>query len=219
MSKEYWVTIGQRLKEFWEPGQDIICLRGFKRQDSQCELCDYYPITWSHMIINSQTGECMRLGSLCVQNFRKVIEKKSEDKFLEFDKYLKAINKDNKSGVVNIKYTLAVLDKFLSRHKSLNYKTLDSILKYTNSLESEYGNRIFHKALDIWIDNEYYLNGSSGLTEKDPKKCEEDLKRKAEEEFYYSEEEYLYHSSEEDGTPEGLGADEIDWDSIDIEER
>ena len=36
MSAEYWKTVEHKLKGFWKPGQDIICFKIFKKEDSQC---------------------------------------------------------------------------------------------------------------------------------------------------------------------------------------
>jgi len=240
MSSEYWNTLKQRLNEFWQPGQEIICLRIFKEENSQCELCDHQPITWNHVLINLQTRETLNVGSRCVENSKKYLDSKA--KFLLFDKYHKSVNGENqrqvsKSEIINLNETVAVLDKVLA-DQNLKYKTLKPILKFTSELKSGYGDYLYQRAMDIFIENKYYLIESSGLMEKeynDPKIWEEyclrDTLRDWEEhlanEALSEDAEYAsdYNSDDEhyvatdDDSPEGLGLDEIDWDSNDINER
>ena len=141
-------------------------------------MCDYHPITWNHVLINLQTTEAMNVGSLCVNNFKTVIDKlNSKDKFLLFEKYHRSVNYNDKKHsstekIINYNETLAILDKFLSNNKDLKYKTLEPILKFTSKLTSDYGKNLFQKALDIFVDKKYYLIETSGLNEaeyNDPK--------------------------------------------------
>jgi len=232
MSTEYWKILEKRLKEFWKPGQEVICIRVFKKEDSQCELCDYQPITWNFVLINIQTTNALRVGSRCVKNFRKVIDGlDSEAKFLLFDKYHKSIDDDiktqsNATNIINIDETVLVIDKLLSENKHLSYKALKPILQFSSEMKSDYGDKLFHKALDIFIENKYFLIESSNLDESEysnPQKWKEHLLEEAlhEDEIYLNEyiSDFEGNALLDDCAPEGLGVDEIDWDSNDIEER
>lgn len=232
MSTEYWKTLEQRIKGFWKPGQSIICLKVFKKEDSQCELCDYQPVTWNHVLINLETTETLSVGSRCVNNFKKVLDKlESRDRFLVFEKYLTSVDDSNKThvntnNIININETVLVIDKFLSENEHLKLKALEPILKFASEIKSDYGNNLFEKAINIYRDNEYHLKESSGLTEEeynDPQKWKEYLSKEAldEDDQYLNDynPDYEGNISSDDGDPEGLGLDDVDWDSNNIEER
>lgn len=246
MTTGYWQTLEQRLTEFWKPGQEIVCLRIFRAENSQCELCDKQPITWNHVLINRQTGESMKVGSHCVNNFQKVIDKLDADANILFlDKHRPLAGENNNGysrNVINFDETVAVLAKILDK-KDLKYKTVESILKFASDCKSESGNYLFQKAIEIYADNYYYLIDSSGLTEKeynDPKIWAEYCLHNAEganlpgnlkDELYEEvlKEDAAFHSDYspddegyiiiDDDTPEGLGLDEVDWDSNDTGEK
>ena len=55
MEEGYWSRIEKQLKSFWKPGEDIICISVYKEQNSTCKLCGHEPITWNHVLINTET--------------------------------------------------------------------------------------------------------------------------------------------------------------------
>lgn len=252
MTTGYWQTLAQRSIKFWKPGQEIFCLRIFKLEDSQCELCDHQPITWNYVLINVQTGETMNVGSRCVNNFQKIIDRLNSGTNILFLKKHHGLltGKDNKNSdlgnVINLDETkVTVLARVLNK-KDLKYKTIESILKFASGLKSQSGDYLFQKAIEIYAEKYYYLIESSGLTEKeynDPhiwaEYClhnaeeynlsdklhdlKEDLMEEAlkEDEAYLSDygPDYEDYVITDDDTPEGLGLDEVDWDSNDAGER
>jgi len=175
----------------------------------------------------------MRVGSLCVDNFQKVIDKlESGAKILFLGQHKPSageVNKSSDSGnVINFDETVAVLARVLDK-KDLKYKTVESILKFASDSKSGSGEYLFQKAIEIYAAKCYYLIESSGLTEKEynnPQIWAEYCLHNAEgfklpdslkDDFYEEalKEDAAYHSDyspddedyivTDDDTPEGLG--------------
>lgn len=230
MAKEYWKTIEEKSKEFWGKGDSILCTRVFRAPDSVCQLCGYKPIRWNHVLLNERTKEILKVGSLCVVNFRKVLEKLgSKEKLLYFEKYKKAaelLNSKYEGTAQIIPFPTSQLMEQLSKNPDkFDYKKIKSILDYTSGSDRKEDSELFGVALDIWIDRSYWVY--EGLEHPEGGDSEEEIRRKIKdniewetkmelEDFYDADDEYtgfFEESSFDDLTPEGMGLDEIDWNS------
>jgi len=231
MAKDYWKIIVGKLKDFWKQGDQIVCTKVFKKPNSECELCGHIPITWNHVLLNDRTKAILIVGSECVVNFKKVIEKLgSKDKVLYFEKYKKAANLLNSrhegtAEIIQFPKREIMMQLYMNPEK-FDYKKIKSIMDYTSRSDKKEDEALFHKAQDIWLERKYYIYESYGLHEEGDnaeeviRKYIEDLEEEAVgeiEESYraYAEEygEFFEELSVDDLTPEGLGWDEIDWDS------
>ena len=89
--KDYWSIITERLKLFWQPGDRIECGSIYSQQDGTCELCDKFPITWHHVLLNRRTWQTMTVGSECVHNYEEGIRRLGFTDRIRFpQRYVKA---------------------------------------------------------------------------------------------------------------------------------
>jgi hypothetical protein len=94
---EYWERIKRRLMEFCKPEDDIQCVRIFRHPDSTCQLCDYKPITWNHVLRNARTSKGLVVGSRCVHQYKVIIEEMGYDGTVDYlPKYHRAVEFINK---------------------------------------------------------------------------------------------------------------------------
>lgn len=230
MISEYWRTLEPKIKAFWKPGQEIVCIEIFKSKGGWCDLCGE-PISWVHSLINMETAEALNVGFNCLNSFQKVLQKLGlAEKFLLFNKYHRSVmvggtKYDGLNMVVDLGEAIVAIGRLLLTNPDLKYKTLEPILKLTSDLGTESGDLVFKEALSIFARKQYYLIESSGLTEEeynDPRKWREYCSRlgSEDEEFPgdYDSEDILCFNYD-DKSPEGMGFDEIDWESTDFEEE
>lgn len=231
MAKDYWKIIAGKLKDFWKQGDEIVCTKVFKKPDSECELCGHTPITWNHILLNDRTKAILTVGSECVVNFKKVIEKLgSKDKVLYFEKYKKAANLLNSrhkgtAEIIQFPATELMMQLYMNPEK-FDYKKIKSIMDYTCQSAKKEDTELFDRAFHIWGERKYYIyeglapHGKGDNAEEIIRKYIEDLEAEAvseiEESYRADAEEYgefFEELSVDDLTPEGMGWDEIDWDS------
>jgi len=231
MAKDYWKIIIGKLRDFWKQGDQIVCTKVFKKPNSECELCGHTPITWNHVLLNERTKAILIVGSECVVNFKKVIEKLgSEDKVLYFEKYKNAANLLNSrhkgtAEIIQFPKREIMMQLYMNPEK-FDYKKIKSIMDYTSEYEKEEDKELFDIALQIWVERKYYIyenlehHGKGDNAEEIIRKYIEDLEEEAVSEIEQSYradageyEGFFEELSIDDLTPEGMGWDEIDWDS------
>ena len=162
MAKDYWKIIVGKLKDFWKQGDQIVCTKVFKKPNSECELCGHTPITWNHVLLNERTKAILTVGSECVVNFKKVIEKLgSKDKVLYFEKYKKAADLLNSSykgtaEIIQFPKREIMMQLYMNPEK-FDYKKIKSIMDYTSVSDKKEDEELFERAFDIWLDREYYV--------------------------------------------------------------
>ena len=230
MAKDYYKTIEKKLKEFWKKGDQILGTNVFRAPNSICQLCGHTPITWNHVLLNERTNEILKVGSNCVINFRKVLEKLgSKEKILYFEKHKKAVE------LLNTKYegtakiipfpAKQLMEQFSKKSEQFDYKKIKSILDYTLSSETEEDLKVFEAALDIWVERSYYI--FEGLEHSGRTYSEEEIRGKIKDEIeWWKTEKELANFNNADDVyagffeetffddlpQEGIGLDEIDWD-------
>lgn len=93
----------ERFYQFWNPGDDLFCVKVFKEPNQQCRLCDHTPITWNHVIYNRRTDASLIVGSVCVVQISKLMSDYSSDKRIYYPSLYKKA-----AEVVNSKLPQAV---------------------------------------------------------------------------------------------------------------
>lgn len=220
----------EKVRQFCRPTDELICIRIFKRSDNICCLCCVTPLNWHHVLLNTATNECIDLDLPCVVAFKKIMESLgSRKKIIFFPRYKKEVEYINTintgtADLLEFSASLTVMKMLLARPGEINYKTLKAILSHTHKFISGEENELFHRALDIYVDREYYIYDS--LNDKQEgddveKRIEEYMRMEAELDVEkYAHEDYCLSSEvsfadPDECTPEGLGAEEIDWESHD----
>lgn len=163
MISENWLKLENRLKKFWQSGDEIICTRIFRRSNNHCYLCGHTPIEWHHVLLNSISNETIDVEFSCVINMKKILEEwGSEQKILFFPKYAEEAKHLNSqyqgtSAMLEFNTNLEVIIQLLSRPKDLSYKQLKLILDHTIRFNKGVEAEVFHTALDIYVERKYYI--------------------------------------------------------------
>jgi hypothetical protein len=222
----------ERAEQFCRPTDEIICIRIFRRSDNSCYFCDKAPLEWHHVLLNTATNQTVDVDLECVIGLRKMLESMgSARKILFFPKYkveADFINSkhDGTAAILEFSASMTVIKLLLARPSEINYQTLKAILDYTGRYLAGEENGLFHQALDIYVERKYYIYESIGdISDGDnvEKIIEEYLRMEAEqdiEDYHYGDDicasEIASGSMmDDDSAPEGLGSDEVDWDSHD----
>lgn len=73
-----------KFKNFWKPGDQIICTRIFRRSNNECFLCGHTPIEWHHVLLNTISNEIVDVEFSCVIDMKKILEKSGSDQKILF---------------------------------------------------------------------------------------------------------------------------------------
>ncbi len=158
-----WKKREERFKQFWRPGDDIICTRVFRRSGNKCYLCGNSPIEWHHVLLNTITNQTIDVEFSCVINIKKILAKLGADqKILFFPQYSEEVEHLNSqypgtAAIVQFSFNPDVMVQLLSKPKDLSYLHVKSILNHTAKYNNGYMNDIFHAALDIYLERKYYI--------------------------------------------------------------
>lgn len=150
---------------------ELVCVKIFKKPNSICELCGYKPLKWNFVLYNKNENKSMNVGSNCVVNIKRIIDKHNKDfKIGFFPKHSKAVSifnekLDNVAKIIDFKYTPQKIRQILDDPNKIDFFTIKSILNYTSNFDSGIEYNLFHDALDIFIKNEYYLYDKHGKKE------------------------------------------------------
>lgn len=155
-----------KFKNFWKPGDQIICTRIFRRSNNECFLCGHTPIEWHHVLLNTISNEIVDVEFSCVIDMKKILEKSGSDqKILFFPKYIEDATHLNSqyagtAAILEFNANTQVVAQMLSKPQDLNHQQVKLILDYTSKFEkgSEYD--LFSKALDIYINRRYFIYDS-----------------------------------------------------------
>ena len=162
----------ERLKQFWRPGDEIICTRIFRRSGNNCYLCGNTPIEWHHVLLNTMTNETIDVEFSCVINIKKIMEKLGAvQKIRFFPQYYEEVEHLNSqypgtAAIVQFSPIPDVIAQLLSKPKNLSYVQVKSILNHTMKFNNEFMTELFHAALDIYIERKYYIYESLDKHEK-----------------------------------------------------
>lgn len=163
MKTVYSQKLETKLRNFWRPGDEIICTRIFRWSNNDCYLCGHTPIEWHHVLLNSISNETIDVEFSCVINMKKILEKLGSDqKILFFPKYAEEVNHLNcqyqgTAAILEFNSNTEVIIWLLSHPKDLSYKQVKSILDYTVKFREGIEAELFHAAIDIYIDRKYYI--------------------------------------------------------------
>lgn len=77
MASDYWDRIRQSVRDFANPTDDLRCV-DYRRIDegTTCELCGHSPINNVYTLQNGRSGGTLRLGSMCIVQYRLVQERR-----------------------------------------------------------------------------------------------------------------------------------------------
>lgn len=152
-----------RLKQFWRPGDQIICTRIFRWSNNNCYLCRNTPIEWHHVLLNSISNQTIDVEFSCVINMKKILEALgSNQKILFFKKYAEEAEHLNSqyegtAEILEFNSNTDVIIKLLSKPNQLSYMQVKSILDHTIKFEEGVEKELFFIALDIYVDRKYYI--------------------------------------------------------------
>ena len=209
MKTEHWEDIKEKLKNFWRPGDELICTRIFRWSNNNCYLCGNTPIELHHVLLNTVTNQTIDVELSCVINMKKIMEELgSNQKILFFPKYSDEVDSLNvqyqgTAAIVEFNPNPDIIVRLLSHPEDLHYKQVRAILDHTVRFNDDFMTDLFHAALDIYIERKYFIyeqlpdsqkNGNIELSIKNY--FREEWERVQSEE--YREELYHGHISDED---------------------
>lgn len=228
---EFTSTSIDKIKNFWRPVDELICTRIFRKSNNECYLCGSTPMNRHYVILNTISNVTIDVDFKCIIRLKKIMEHLgSNKKIYFFNKYREEADHINgkyfgTAEMVQFVPNLIVIEELLSRPNEIKYDKIKSILDFTSKFDDGRENELFHKALDIYVERKYYLyEGIKEFEEGDDVEriiknylVEETMDFLKKDDFQYSCE---YAESEksfplDDLSPEGLGSDEIDWNSHD----
>lgn len=223
----------EKVKIFWRPVDDVICTRIFRKSNNECYLCGNTPMNRHHVLLNTISNVTIDLDFECVIRLKKIMEHLgSNKKVYFFTKYREEADLINSkyygtAEIVQFVPDPTVIEELLSRPNEVTYDKLKSILDFTSKFDDGREYELFHKALDIYVERKYYLyegikefekgDDVEGIIENYLREEALDLMERDEFEYSCEYAESEENSSMDDLAPEGLGSDEIDWDSQDKE--
>ncbi len=153
----------ERLRNFWRPGDEIICTRIFRWSNNNCYLCGHSPIEWHHVLLNTISNQTIDVEFSCVINIKKILEELGSDqKILFFPKYTEDVihlNSQHQStaAILEFNANTEVISRLLSNPNDLSYKQIRLILDYTVKFSDGIEAELFHDALDIYTARKYYI--------------------------------------------------------------
>jgi len=152
-----------KLKRFWQFGDEIICTRIFRWSNNNCYLCGHTPIEWHHVLLNTVSNQTIDVEFSCVINMKKILEELGSDqKILFFAKYTEEMNHLNSqyqgtASILEFNNNTEIIIRLLSNPNDLSYKQVRSILDYTVKFSDGDEAELFHAALDIYTERKYYV--------------------------------------------------------------
>lgn len=154
---------GNKLKQFWRPGDEIICTRIFRRSDNECYLCGNTPIEWHHVLLNSISNQTIDVELPCVIKIKKFLEERGSDqKILFFKKYEAEAAHINRmhagtAGILEFNSNTEVLIQLLAKPSELSYKQVRAIIDHTIKFKEGVEMELFFAAVDLYVDRKYYI--------------------------------------------------------------
>lgn len=152
-----------KFKQFWKPGDEIICTRVFRRSSNNCYLCGNTPIEWHHVLLNPISNQTIDVEFSCVVDMKKIMEQLgSSQKILFFPRYsedVKRLNSQHEgtAAIVEFNPNPDIMARMLSNPQDLSYKQVRAILDHTVRFNDEFMTELFHSALDIYTERKYYI--------------------------------------------------------------
>lgn len=172
MTSDNYAKLICGMKQFWRPGDEIICTRIFRRSNNACYLCGHSPIEWHHVLLNSISNETIDVEFSCVINMKRIFEEWGPDqKILFFKKYTEEANHLNSqyegtAEILEFNSNADVMIQLLSKPNDLSYKQIKSIMDHTIKFKEGIEMELFQVALDIYVDRKYYIYESLDDYEK-----------------------------------------------------
>ena len=200
MDKDNYRSCLNKLKQFWKPGDEIICTRIFRRSDNECYLCGKTPIEWHHGLLNTVSNQIIDVELSCVIEMKRILEELgSAQKVLFFPQYEEEVNHINSlqqgtAAVIEFNPNPDVIVGLLSKPKNLTYKQVRPILDHTFKFNDEFMTELFHAALDIYVDRKYYIYDALEEHEKTDN-VEQSIKEHLREEWELIKSEVKYKSA------------------------
>jgi hypothetical protein len=152
-----------KLKQFWRPGDEIICTRIFRLSDNSCYLCGHTPIEWHHVLLNSTSNQTIDVEFSCVIRMKKILEELGSDQnFLFFPKYTEEVEHLNSqyqgtAAILEFNSNTEAITRLLSNTQDLSYTQVKLILDHTVKFREGVEAALFHTALDIYTARKYYI--------------------------------------------------------------
>ena len=189
-----------RLKQFWRPGDELICTRIFRRSCNDCYLCGNTPIEWHHVLLNTVSNQMIDVEFSCVIEMKKILEKLGSDqKILFFPQYKEEVEHLNSqyqgtAAIIEFNPNPDVIVSLLSKPKNLTYKQVKPILDHTCKYNDEFMSELFHAALDIYLERKYFIYDALEENEKTDN-VEQSIKNHLREELEQMKSEVEYKSA------------------------
>jgi hypothetical protein len=152
-----------KLKQFWRPGDEIICTRIFRRSDNECYLCGNTPIEWHHVLLNSISSQTIDVELSCVIRIKKTLEEwGSDQKILFFKKYEEETAHLNSlhagtAGILEFNSNTEEMIQLLSKPSELTYKQVRAIMDHTIKFKEGLEAELYFAAFDLYVDRKYYI--------------------------------------------------------------
>lgn len=156
-------SIEERFEKFWKPGNEIICTRVFRRSSNSCYLCGNTPIEWHHVLLNPISNQTIDVEFSCVIDMKKIMEQLgSSQKILFFPQYSEEVKHLNSqyqgtAAIIEFNPSPDVMARLLSNSQDLSYKQVRAILDHTVRFNDDFMTELFHAALDIYIERNYFI--------------------------------------------------------------
>lgn len=152
-----------KLQRFWQPGDEMICTRIFRRSSNECYLCGNTPIEWHHVLLNSISNQTIDVEFSCVIELKKMLEVSGSDqKILFFKKYAEEADHLNSlyegtATILEFNSNTDVIIQLMSKPEDLTYKQIRAIMDHTIKFKEGVEAELFEAALDIYGNRKYYL--------------------------------------------------------------
>ena len=164
--------LSMRLKKFWQPGDEIICTRIFRRSNNACYLCGHSPIEWHHVLLNSISNETIDVEFSCVVDMKKILEELGSDqKILFFKKYAEEaahlnIQHKGTAAILEFNSNTDVIIQLMSKPEELTYRQIRAIMDHTVKFKEGVEAKLFQIAFNIFVKRKYYIYEGLGEHEK-----------------------------------------------------
>jgi len=151
------------LRNFWRPGDQIICTRIFRWSNNNCYLCGHTPIEWHHVLLNTISNMTIDVEFSCLIDMKKMLEKLGSDqRILFFPKYAEEANHLNSqyagiAAILDFNANTQIVAQMLSKPQDLNYQQIKLILDYTSKFGQGIEFDLFFDAMDIYTERKYYI--------------------------------------------------------------
>jgi hypothetical protein len=156
-------TRSSKIKKFWQPGDEIICTRIFRRSDNICYLCGKTPIEWHHVLLNTISNQTIDVERTCVIEMKKMLEEFGFDqKILFFKKYAEEADYLNQlhegtADILEFNTNTEVIKQLLATPQALNFKQVRAIMDHTIRFKEGVETDLFMTAVDLYAKRKYYI--------------------------------------------------------------